>query len=269
MIGPVRAALLPLSAVAVFAVTPPALMAQDPYPPPARVLTALPPGDHFEAVMHPSGDTVRYTVHVPQTIREEGRRVPLILALHPGGMAHPWIGGAYLHQLVLPAFEELGAVLVAPDALAVPEAPYRAESFTSPRNLDALLWLTKGLLEKYPIDLARVVVTGYSRGGQGVWYLADRHPELFSAAVSVSARPSEEAIPTIGIPVYLIHSIDDELIGSFLAQAAYQQLEARGARVGIQIVRGPTHYQTGAFVEPLRGTIPWLQGVWEEESPRR
>ena len=252
--------LLPLTLTALVAFTE-ALGAQDPTRPPAPDLEAAPPGDHFDAVLLPSGDTLRYSLYVPPEVLEGGR-VPLVLALHPGGMAAPWIGGAYMHQLVRPAFLETGAVIVAPDALTVPEEPFRAESFTSARNLEAVLWLLRRLGEEYPIDPERVVVTGYSRGGQGVWHFAEHHPDLFSAAILVSSRPTEEGVERVDIPVYMIHSIDDEVIGVFLVQGAYQQMMARGAPVRVQILRGPTHYQVGDFTDALAGTIPWLEEVW-------
>ena len=236
-------------------------LAQDPEAPPEPDLAPAPPGDHFGAVLLPSGDTLRYTLYVPPEVLE-GAEVPLVLALHPGGMAAPWIGGAYMHQLVRPAFLETGAMIVAPDALTVPDAPYRAESFTSPRNLEAVLWLLRRLAEEYPIDPERVVITGYSRGGQGVWHFAEKHAGLFSAAILVSARPTDEGVERVTLPVYMIHSIDDEVIGAILVQGAYQQMVARGAPVEVRILRGPTHYQVGEFTDALKGTIPWLEGIW-------
>jgi predicted peptidase len=210
----------------------------------------------------PSGDTLRYSVYVPPDLRDDGPKVPLILGLHFGGMAAPFIGGAYLHQLVKPALQSTGAVIVAPDALTEAEASFRAESWTSARNEAAVLWLRERLLEVYPIDPARVVITGYSRGGAGVWMMADKHRDKFSAALAVSSRPAYEVVEEIGIPAYVIHSFRDEVIGAVLVQGAVQQLQEKGATVRLQMLDGPTHYQTGSFIAALQATVPWLADVW-------
>jgi predicted peptidase len=231
--------------------------------PPTGNITALPTGDHFEAVVMPSGDTLRYTIYVPPEMREWAP-VPLVVALHYGSAAAPWIGGAYLHQLVKPALEELGAILVAPDALAVPEASYRTEGWTSARNEEAVVWLTRQLMVAYPVEARKIVLTGYSAGGAGVWMLAEKHPGLFSAALSVSGSLPYQQLPEVKIPVQVIHSWNDEVISAILVQGAVEQMNAAGADIDLRIISGVTHYQTSSFIEPLHDALPWLSSKWDQ-----
>ena len=77
-------------------------------------LAAKPPGRHWQAVILPGDDTLRFTIWVPEEI-QSGRPVPLVLGAHFGGQVTPFMGGEYLDMLVIPALKGLGAVIVAPE----------------------------------------------------------------------------------------------------------------------------------------------------------
>lgn len=232
-------------------------LGQDAARPPAA-LTPAPAGDHFLLAVLPDGDTLRYTISVPPGL-DPWTPVPLVMALHWGTMAAPWVGGAYLHDLVLPAFEGMNAILVAPDALTQREASYRTERWTSERNEAAVLWLTRRLMASYPVDPKKVVLTGYSAGSAGVWFLAEKYPDLFAAAIPVSGRPPFDRVPTLKIPFHVIHSWNDEVISAMMVQSAVEQMKAAGADIEMRIIADVTHYQTSFFYEPLRDALPWLE----------
>src|SRR4051794_14700248 len=73
------------------------------------------PGIH-ELTLSAAGREAAYTVLVPQGYRRD-RPAPLVLALHFGGKITPFYGRNVLEILVAPALAELGAIIVAPDAL--------------------------------------------------------------------------------------------------------------------------------------------------------
>ena len=75
--------------------------------------------------------------------------------------------------------DRLGEGDVAPDALG--------GDWTDAKNEQAAVWLVKSAMKTYAIDPKRVVVTGFSLGGQGTWFLASRHQDVFTAAIPVAA----------------------------------------------------------------------------------
>src|SRR5437868_6367767 len=67
----------------------------------------------------PTGESLRYSVSVPRSY-DPGKPAPLIVALHygyDGSAPSPFTGGDMIQELVEPALGDLGAVIVAPDAL--------------------------------------------------------------------------------------------------------------------------------------------------------
>jgi predicted peptidase len=209
-------------------------------------------GRHALMVQLPSGDTLRYTLYVPPGASASDP-VPLVLAAHFGGVVTPWLGGSFADLLVVPGFRDLPALIVAPDA--------GSPGGWSASDEEGVLWLVERLLEVYPVDAERVVVTGYSAGGGQTWMWANRHQALFSAAIPVSARPR----PTENswtIPVHVIHSSDDELIPLADVEDYVREQQAAGASFELTVVSGIGHYETDRFVPALREAVAWLGEVW-------
>jgi predicted peptidase len=181
---------------------------------------------------------------------------PLVLALHWGGPLYPYIGGDLLTGLVEPALRELGAIIVAPDRTT--------ESWTDPQSEATLLALLDEIQANYAIDPVRTLITGYSIGGMGTWYMAARNPERFAAAIPIAAPPPPDAADNEWkIPLYVIHGRQDELFPLAETERVVRQLEAQGAAVELAIVDRATHYQTDRFREPLQRAIPWIRRAWE------
>jgi poly(3-hydroxybutyrate) depolymerase len=211
---------------------------------------ALEPGVHEQTLALASGQTVRYTLLVPP--RSGERRLPLIVALHYGGKVTPYYGRQLVEGLVQPALGELGAVIVAPDALD--------RGWNDPLDEGAVLALMDHLLANMPIDRQRVLVTGYSMGGVGAWHLATRHPDRFAAALPMAGHPQVEGKLTV--PVYAIHARADEVMPLAPTEAHVRRLTAAGLDARLVVVDGLTHYQTAGFVAPLRAAVPWIRRVW-------
>ena len=80
---------------------------------------------------------------------------------------------------------------------AVPSAPLKS----------ALELLLGALLKELPgIDANRLYLTGVGMGGSGVWDLMSRKPELFAAAVPISAAADYETAESIrNLPTWVFH----------------------------------------------------------------
>jgi predicted peptidase len=200
------------------------------------------------------GTERRYTLSIPR--RYTGREpVPLIVSLHYGGQVTPFFGRGLLELLIEPALRELGAIVVAPDAAARGWANEQAEAH--------VLELVDHIVARYNIDTGKTLLTGYSMGGMGTWYLAPRHPERFRAAIPMAGRPQDSAESLEwATPMYVIHSTADELIPLEPTQTLVAELRARNAPVELTVVDGITHYQMARFQPFLRAALPWIREAW-------
>ena len=206
-----------------------------------------------QKVLHP-GDQ-RFTISVPAYYSDE-RPVPLILALHFAGHGTPFYGRMVLEELVEPALGSLGAIILAPDCTA--------DSWSNPQSEADVMTLLDYVSNNYAIDPKRVMVVGYSMGGNGAWYLAARHPGRFSAAIVMSGWPPDEVgLVDWQVPIYVIHSRQDELMPLEPTQYSVNTLAEQGAEIELMVLDGITHFETYRFIEPLHSVAPWIEKVWQ------
>src|SRR5690606_16073385 len=126
--------------------------------------------------------------------------------------------------------------------------------------------LVEHVVATYNIDTRKTLLTGYSMGGAGTWYLAARHPDVFRAAIPISSRPQDAAARfEWATPTYVIHSTADELIPLQSTEAHVAALRARNAPVRLTVVEGLTHFQMAGFRPHLRAAVPWVREAWERD----
>jgi antitoxin component YwqK of YwqJK toxin-antitoxin module/predicted esterase len=95
----------------------------------------------------------------------------------------------------------------------------------SPHCPDKKTWSTddwfplflEELKSKYRIDLGRIYLTGVSLGGEGVWYLAIKYPEIFAAIAPVCGPTTALNLPVKAreikhIPAWVFHGAKDLLV---------------------------------------------------------
>jgi predicted peptidase len=199
------------------------------------------------------GSTMRYGIAVPNGYERSGPPRPLVLALHPGGR-DVYYGASFMRGIVEPALRSWGAVMIAPD---VPD-----RSWSTAASDRAVLELVEHVMSEYTIDRTRVLVTGFSMGGGGTWYMASRHPEVFTGAIVMAGSAGDAAIAELRIPIYLIHSPDDDTVPFGPAEAAYRALAARGHAVEMRVLPGVSHYMMAAYTPPLRLAGNWMLERW-------
>ena len=214
----------------------------------------LEPGLHNTSIDVDGVGTVTYGILVPRDYDPQEPR-PLVLALHPGGSPGAYYGTQFLRGIVAPALQEWGAIIIAPDA---PDR--RWANAISERGVLALL---DDVMTRYNIDSNRILITGFSMGGRGTWYLASRHPDLFTAAVPMAARSDSEDAGLVGeMPVFIIHARDDEIVPFEPAAQLAHDMEARGQTVSFLPLDGVGHFRMG--VAPLRQAGDWVRERWAE-----
>ena len=198
-----------------------------------------------------------YTLAIPDNY-DETVPVPLILSLHYGGRVTPYFGRGLLEILIEPALGDLGAIIVAPDSATT-------GGWANADSERHLMELLDHIEANYNVDSTRTLVTGYSMGGAGTWYMAPRYPNRFAAALPMAGRP-EPNLEAFAweTPMYVIHSTADELIALAPAKSAIEQLQAKGISVELAIIDDITHYQMALYRPHLRAAIPWIKSVWGE-----
>ncbi len=223
--------------------------------------------------------SLTYGTLVPKSPPPDGG-YPIVVGLHYGTTQEPglspYFGLGYVGQLVFPALEALGAVIVAPDA---PEF-----SWAHPDSEAAVLAVVAQVKKDHKIDARRSLVTGFSMGGSGAWYLGATHPELFRAAIPMAALPvttpvrtraeaqaarkaleagTDWATPLLRMPLYVIHSRADETVPIEPLEKAVQTLKGRGADITTAFIDDVPHHLVPGFVDALEAATPWIRNVWD------
>jgi predicted peptidase len=223
--------------------------------PEAGELKKLPAGTHQQTADIPSLGSVNYTIEVPSNY--DGKTpVPLVLLLHygyDGAKPKPFTGKGMI-EAFRSGLSDLNAILIAPDALG--------GSWTDARNEKAAVWLTRSAMKTYAIDSKKVVITGFSLGGEGTWFIGSRHQDLFTGAIPVAA-PVAGGDAEWTIPVYVIHSDQDEVVSHSRAKKHADAIKAKGAKLEFKTVPGLSHYRTSAYGSHVRDAITWLQSQWK------
>jgi predicted peptidase len=203
-----------------------------------------------------SGLKLRYTLSLPRNY-SPAASYPLVVALHYGGKVTPFYSKDFMTSFVEPALLDLEAIIVAPDC--------PSEGWANPVSEASTLELMLLLMEEYNIDSDRTLILGYSLGGSGTWYMAARHPDLFSAAIPLSAPADTATTPVIEhVPLYVIHGAQDELFPVREVKLLCEKQKSGGAEIELKIVMGASHYQLAQFIAPLKATIPWIRKIWED-----
>ena len=201
-----------------------------------------------------SDPTSRLTLSLPPDIYDETASA-LVIALHYAGPITPFFGSSLLKNLVEPGLRELGAIIAAPDC--------QAGAWDNEISEAHILGLLDMLCDSYPIDKRSVLLTGYSIGGIGTWYIAGRNQGKFSAALPMAANPPPGVIDiNWTLPIYVIHGLQDELFPIQASRDVVTELSEQGVDITILEVDPASHFETGRFYPPLRSAVPWIRNCW-------
>jgi predicted peptidase len=203
----------------------------------------------------------RYVLSVPEEYAA-GLPTPLVLVLHyawSGNLPH-YYGEHLLTDVVGPALRDLGALMVAPGCLH--------RDWSNPESEAQVNYLLDCVGDTYTIDRGKTIVTGYSLGGHGTWYMAARNQGRFAAALPMAAMVPGEAIEcSWRVPLYVIHSSADEIVPIEPTVRAVRRLREQGAEVQFVVLEDVTHFETGRYFRPLRDAVPWIRAAWRRERP--
>jgi predicted peptidase len=212
------------------------------------------PGVHELAFPTRGGGSMLYAISIPRTYNPQ-TPVPLVLVLHSGGERMRYYGSAFMRLLVAPALGDLRAIMVAPDC--------PTNAWTDAPAEEAVMALLQDVLSQFNIDRRRVLVTGFSLGGRGTWFMASRHADLFTAAIPMASSPGDLPLDRLAtMPTYIIHSKDDEVSPFAPDERLAKQLTDMGRPVRFQALYGLTHYEMYRYVDALKGAGRWVADQW-------
>jgi predicted peptidase len=216
------------------------------------------PGVHELTLARDGAEEIVYTLSLPAGFDSETSHT-LVIALHYGGINRRHFGRGVLTGLVEPGLRSLDAIIAAPDSPRGGWARANGDKVV----IDLLNFLEKS----YAVTPGRVVITGYSLGGMGTWYIASKHPDRFSAAIPVAGAPrgvnDEQLKALVDMPLMAIHSLADTVVPIEPEREAVERLRALGAtQVRFEIVEELTHYEVPSFVPYLRDAADWLRDIW-------
>ena len=209
----------------------------------------LEPGIRTDSLSLKGNIVWNYSISVPEINSNE--KVPLVIGLH-------WVGEnegeQYLRCLADPGFKKLDAIIFAPDA---GEFYFWEES-----NYSLILTLVEYAKQHWPIDLNKIIISGYSNGGIATWFFGVNYPELFSAAVPMASYYDYNK--KLKIPFFVIHGENDELFPLAVTEDLVNSLSNKGSDIKLHVIDGFSHYTACSYDNALRVASDWLlSDVWE------
>ena len=203
------------------------------------------------------GLTSRYQIYVPLTYTR-AQRWPVVLFLHGGGETGD-DGLRPTHVGLGPAVRKNAARF--PAILIFPQAPSESLWVGTPARI-AMAALDQTTRE-FRTDPDRVYLTGLSIGGNGVWYLAYRHPLRFAALLPICGwvtpfaewdHPVEAVVPSDSgaafdalarqlrhVPTWIVHGEIDDVVPVEQSRQAAAALKSAGASFQYLELAGTEH----------------------------
>jgi predicted peptidase len=126
------------------------------------------------------------------------------------------------------------------------------------KPMAAVLELLASLQKSYPVDPARILVTGLSMGGYGTWDIVARKPNLFAGALALCGGGDPAQASAIReLPVWAFHGDRDEAVPVLGSRKMIAALRAAGGTPRYTEVAGHGHdIWTVAYRDPA--VVRWL-----------
>ncbi len=208
----------------------------------------------IDAFLACDNGTCHYRLFVPET---DAEKVPMVVWLHGAGEQGADNRAQIAANLVTNwATPESQAHFGGACYIMAPQAQ-------GPHNVEAEMQAILEVLEQYPnIDKDRIYVGGCSMGGGGTMNMINTYPEFFAAAFPICPAGSitDEAAAAFaanGMPVYLIHSIDDGTVNVSASTSTFEQLTAAGATVYCTLFDHVDTIGVPAEIDAMLGHWSW------------
>ena len=209
------------------------------------------------SLLNQYGNFWNFRVVMPDVDLTNNNR-PLIIRLHGASGGNP---DAHKNTecYVEPGFAALDPIIISPNG-----DNFLWEDIYNQEKVLSLIDLAATYL---PVDHGKIVVMGYSNGGNGSWFFGESQPNVFSAAIPVAS--SYNTITNgnarlMEIPMYVIHGENDELFDIQMTQDWVQATVDVGSDITFEMAPGLTHIEPCNYVTYIQNAADWLVNeVWQ------
>lgn len=203
-----------------------------------------------------------YTIYLPENF-DKNKKYPLMVFLHGSASDETNIGGFL--SLVPKGFIAVG-----------PFGRGKSNAFSKDNAQDDIAEVIKAVGEDYSIDTSRILLTGFSMGGYGVYRTFYETPKKYRAIAIFSGAPNigshyapanmapdftDEKYLTAfsNFPIFIFHGEKDLNVSLQTTIAFAEKLKKIGAQVELQIEPGKGHSQPGK--EIIDVYMKWVESV--------
>jgi predicted peptidase len=193
-----------------------------------------------------------YRLLQPRQI-EAGKKYPLVVFLHGAGERGMDNEIQLVHGMKDfssdAVMEKYPAFVIAPQCPAERkwvEVDWTLESHTMPEEpslpLAATFELMEALQKEFPIDPARIYITGLSMGGYGTWDALARKPNTFAAAAPICGGGDPATAGRFKhVPVWAFHGDQDTAVKPHRSREMIAALKAAGGEPKYTEYAGVAH----------------------------
>lgn len=216
-----------------------------------------------------NGDTLKYRFLFPDYSKDI--KYPLVIFLHGSGER----GSDNTAQLKwgVMNFATDQNMTLHPSFVIAPQCPlndswggrdYDQKTFqfryreNPTKSMQLLKQLIDEIINKFPVDINRIYITGLSMGGIGTFDAIIRYPDFFAAALPVCGGGDIEKIKSaFKLPIWIIHGAKDASLDPRLSLNMYNSLADAGGNPGLSIYPEVGHFVwLHAYSDPL--ILQWL-----------
>lgn len=202
-----------------------------------------------------NGEVLSYWLYIPEDTSEH---MPLILYLH-GGSGKGSDLSLLLQADSLPKFLQSGQT--APAAYVVmPQLPKTCTGWAD--KAEFLLNMTDSIVSQYVLDFDRVSLTGHSMGDTGVWTIAQKYPDRFSAIAPLSGSIAgiPDAIRRLKeLPIWAVVGAKDTIVSPESSQRFIDALSRTNPDCRCTVLPDADHFAVPAvYLDDNLDLLGWL-----------
>jgi predicted peptidase len=165
--------------------------------------------------------------HVPPQAKQSSERWPLLLFLHGAGERGTDFHGVTRHGPPKIASQQADF----PFVVVAPQCPPDQRW-----QVHLLLPVLDAAMQRFPVDPARVYLTGISMGGAGAWQLAAAAPNRFAALVPICGYGDPAKVGALRrIPTRVFHGARDKVVLPERSVTMVRALEDAGGNVTLTV----------------------------------
>jgi len=216
------------------------------------------PGHNDEEIKNLENDIWKFRVVMPDIDFSNNKR-PLIISLH--GCASCGISPdshKFTECLAETGFKALDAIILSPNSNGM--------LWPTIDNNEQVLTLVDLASTYLPVDTNKIVIHGYSDGGNGSWFFAETQSSIFSASIPMASQyntTNNGVGRKIPIPVYVVHGENDALFPVENVENWVNASIDSGSDITMVVAPGLTHNEPCEYAPYLQDAADWLVNhVW-------